>query len=168
MNEKLLNKRLRAGEKLVNTYREHYIVYWWQWLLSICLIVLPFFFMYPLFSYGGAGAAVFFMSVAAGLFIGLRAFFLFNNNVFIATDARILGNLRSGLFHKSVTEADFDDVAEISYNKKGLFATIFDYGDISIRTKDQGPEYRIRRIKRPDRIREELQYQLKRKREQNA
>ena len=158
MNDKLLNKNLRSGEKLVETYKEYFIFYWWQWILSIVLIILPFFFLYPLFSYRIWGILAFLLLITAGIVIGIRAFFLYNNNIFIVTDKRILGCNQQGIFHKSVKETDFDNIAEISYNKKGLFATMFDYGDIKIKTKNEGINYRIRRVKHPDKVRENLHY----------
>ncbi|MBU0732160.1 PH domain-containing protein [Patescibacteria group bacterium] len=158
MSEKLLNKNLRAGEKLIETYKEYFIVYWWHGVLSIVLILLPFFFLYPLFSYRLWGILAFMLFLTLGIIIGIRAFFLYNNNIFIVTDKRILGCIQQGLFHKAVKETDFDNIAEISYNKKGLFATIFNYGDIKIQTKNEGINYRIRRVKNPDKVREEIHH----------
>lgn len=168
MSEKLLNKNLRPGETLSASYREHLIVYWWHMCLSILLIVIPFFFLYPLFSYRFWGIMAFILLIAAGLFIGIRAWYLYNNNVFIITDKRILGISQQGIFHKGLKEAGFDNIAEISYNKNGLVATIFNYGDVKIQTNIEGISYCIRRVKRPDQVRDELQNQLKLCRNQNG
>ena len=156
MFQKLLTKNLLPQEKLIDIIREYYIVYWWQAVLSIVLILLPFFLLYLLFSYRFWGILLFFILLFSGIFIGIRALYLYYLNAIIITDTRIINYCQKGLFHRAVDVIDFDNINDISYNKKGLFATIFNFGNIIIHTNNEKNIVEIKRIKLPDEIREKI------------
>jgi len=77
--------------------------------------------------------ALLILAVTAGLQIGYRVF-LWRKSLLILTDQRILDVNRSALFEETVLELLYRDALEVTYNRTGFFAILFDFGDLTIRT----------------------------------
>lgn len=170
MFESIITKNLKSDESEVDLLREHWLIYWWQYLIALILILMPFFFLYVLFSYQIRGILVFIALLSLGIFIGFRAIYVYSLNAVLVTNQRIINYNRKGLFNLKVQETTFDNITDISYNKKGIFATILKYGDIDIRIDNKDQTLCLNRIKNPDKIREKLanyqkNYSLKNKSE---
>lgn len=170
MFESIITKNLKSDESQVDLLREHWLIYWWQYLIALILILLPFFFLYVLFSYQAWGILVFTISIILGILVGFRAIYIYSLNAVLITNQRIINFNRKGLFNLKVQETAFDNIIDISYNKKGIFATILKYGDIDILTDNENQKFCLNRIKNPDKIREKLasyqkNYSLKNKSE---
>jgi hypothetical protein len=55
----------------------------------------------------------------------------------IITDQRVVENEQRGFFSKTVTELLYRDILEISYSKEGMSSSLYNYGDIKIRTASE-------------------------------
>ena len=73
-------------------------------LLSAILISLPFFIFYPLAGYGFWGVTALLVSLAAGVALAVRAFWLWDSNVFIATNRRLIEVKQTNPWSRLVTE----------------------------------------------------------------
>lgn len=141
---------LRQNEKLIKTVRRHKMFIaplFFSWPLFIVgLLFVRYFLEFNFFGYWGWMLAI--VSLVVILII-LRKLYIWKNNALIITSQRVIENKQGGFFSKKVTELLYNDIMEISYNKEGLAASLYDYGDLKIRTASEN-EMVIKEIAKPD------------------
>lgn len=126
---------LRQNENLVKIMRKH------------MMFLLPAFFTWPLiivalvlvrylarFDFFGYWPLVLALAVLLILLIILYRLFIWRMDALIITDQRVVENEQRGFFSKTVTELLYRDILEISYTKEGISASLYNFGDIKIRT----------------------------------
>jgi len=145
--EKALN--LKQGESVLYIARQFPISYIGAIALTFALIVGPFFFLFPLFSYGLAGVVVFFAVIAAGIAYGARKMVVWYYNVLAVTGRRVIDIEQKGLFNRTVSIALYEDIEDCSYRIKGVLATIFKYGTVLIETRGAGANLEARQVRHP-------------------
>jgi hypothetical protein len=145
--EKFFKKiNLRSDEEVIIVLHHHPIGYLKQIIITIFIILLSFFLMYPLFNYfEQIGVALFAALLLTGLIYGSREFFIWYNNVFIITNQRIIDNDQRGFFERIVSEVPYEKIADISYSVKGFWQTILKLGTIKI--KAEGVDLILKNIK---------------------
>jgi hypothetical protein len=112
--------------------------------------LLPVFFTWPLiiialiliryltaFDFFGYWSLVLFFAILVVLLVILYKLFIWRRDALIITDQRFVENEQRGFFSKTVTELLYHDILEISYTKEGLSASIYNFGDIKIRTASE-------------------------------
>ncbi|MBD3251369.1 hypothetical protein GF380_02855 [Candidatus Uhrbacteria bacterium] len=99
---------------------------------AFLLIVLPFFFLFPLFDTGPSGVVVFLVLVFVGLIVAYRTFRLWDGDVLILSNQRIIKVNQTGVFSRTVNEVAAEDIKEASWEKKGMISHLFNYGSVSI------------------------------------
>ncbi|MFH0818707.1 MAG: PH domain-containing protein [Patescibacteria group bacterium] len=128
------NRKLKADEEIIAVIKQYPLTQFWSYLFSLGLVVLAFFLLYPLLQWGLKGMAVLIVLAGGGVLLTVRKFLVWSLNVFLITSRRIIDFNQLGLFYCAVTEVNFENVQDISYNKKGICPTIFNYGDIVVKT----------------------------------
>ncbi|MBU1075275.1 PH domain-containing protein, partial [Patescibacteria group bacterium] len=73
-------------------------------------------------------------------------------NAFMITNKRIIDFDQKGLFDKTVSVATYDKIQDISFKKKGVFSTVFNYGTIVIQTAGTNANLEIRSVFEPEKI----------------
>lgn len=129
---------LRQNENLVKIVRKH------------VMFLLPVFFTWPLivvalilvrylahFNFFGYWPPILAFAVLLVLLIVMYGFFIWRMDALIITDQRVVENEQRGFFSKTVTELLYRDILEISYSKEGMNASLYNYGDIKIRTASE-------------------------------
>lgn len=114
------------------------------------IFLLPVFFTWPLlvvvlilvrylahFDFFGYWPLVLAFAVLLVLLSVLYRFFIWRRDALIITDQRVVENEQRGFFSKTVTELLYRDILEISYSKEGMNASLYNYGDIKIRTASE-------------------------------
>lgn len=121
---------------------------------AFLLIVLPFFFLFPLFSLGWLGVLMFSASVLSGLGIAARALLIWDADVFIVTNLRVVDVDQSGLFARKVTEAPLATVQDCSWQRKGVLETVFRMGSVRVQTAGTAADLEAVRIPAPESVHE--------------
>lgn len=146
--------QLKDTEDVKLVVRRHAVTLAPGLLASLLLIVFPFFFLFPLFSWGVPGVAVFIVAVLAGVIAAVRAIALWNADVLIITTLRIVQVDQRGLFSRFVTEVPLASVQDVSWICKGVVNTMLKAGTLSIQTAGTSPNVASRRIGHPERVHE--------------
>lgn len=126
--------RLRENEEVLAVLRNHGMTRLPRFLLAFVFVAAPFFFMLPLFRQGTYGVAAFCASFALGLYLAVREWFLWRRNAFIVTDMRVIDMDQRGWFSRTVSEADYDRVEDVSFAVHGILGAIFGYGSLLVQT----------------------------------
>ncbi|MBU1146266.1 PH domain-containing protein [Patescibacteria group bacterium] len=153
MDEIIVKKvTLKAGEEIVAVVRNFGLTLWPKILVAAFLIIAPFFFLFPLFGRGYWGVALFFLPILLGVIFTIRTFVLWYYNAFIITNRRVVDIDQRGFFERVVSEADFSEIKDISHRRKGIWQTIFRYGNVRIQISDTDIGLEIRNVRAPEDI----------------
>jgi hypothetical protein len=143
---------LKSGEEIITVVRHYGLTLWPKILVAAFLIVVPFFFLFPLFKWGPWGVGLFIFPILLGIVYAIRIFILWYYNAFIITNRRVIDVDQRGFFERIVSEADFSEVKDVSHRRKGVWQTIFRYGDIRIKISDTDIGLGIKNIRAPEEI----------------
>jgi uncharacterized membrane protein YdbT with pleckstrin-like domain len=86
---------------------------------------------------------------------GLYYFILWFYDVYIITNKRVVLVNQKSLFSREFVETDIEKIQDVTYSIKGIFATIFKYGTVQIRTST-GLNLELTDLSDPDEIQEML------------
>lgn len=127
-------KNLRDGEQIIEVIRKHWITNLFKYIIITLLILVPFFFMVPLFSLGLFGQIIFALLLAIGVFWLLKVISLNYFNCLCITTQRVIDFSQKENFERRVKEIDFVDIIEVSHKVKGL-QNLNKTGTVFIKTK---------------------------------
>ncbi len=73
-------------------------------------------------------------------------------NIYIVTDDRIVDIDFFYLLYKQFSEADLTKIQDISYTSGGIFATVFNYGNVAIQTAGEMPNLEFISVPSPEKV----------------
>ena len=126
--------QLKEGEQVKSIARRHVATLVPTLFLALLLIVVPFFLLFPLFSWGIPGVVLFFVAVLIGIVVAVRLLILWDADVLIVTTLRVIDVDQSGLLTRTVSEAAMSAIQDVTWSRKGLIETVFRMGSINIQT----------------------------------
>ncbi|HBB37882.1 MAG: hypothetical protein UV82_C0010G0027 [Candidatus Magasanikbacteria bacterium GW2011_GWD2_43_18] len=77
-------------------------------------------------------------------------------DIWIVTNDRIIDIEQHNLFSRSITELDLFRIQDVTVEMHGLFATVFNYGDVSVKTASSNSHIVFYAVGYPNKIREDL------------
>ena len=125
---------MKEGESVLRTVRHYRLTYLPKGLLAFLLIAAPFFFLVPLVSLRTWGLITFAATVFVGLLFAARLLFEWYWNAFVITTRRVIDIDQRGFFHRTVSEAPYEKVQDVSFSISGILGTLLRYGTIVIQT----------------------------------
>jgi len=129
-----LSTQLQPGERLLTTARRHPILLSPAITLGVILILGDFFLLAWWFRYGIYGASGFGLVIATAIVIIGRAAYVWRMNVFAVTSRRVIDIDQHGFFERNVSEAAHEKIQDVRYSIKGLWATLFQFGTVTVQT----------------------------------
>ena len=145
---------LGAGEKPISVIRHYGLIFCPQILAIFLLLALSFFFLFPLFSWGYWGEALFFFFILLDVVYALKTFIIWYYNAFVVTNRRVVDIDQRGFFERIVSEAPYEKIQDVSYRRKGIWQTIFRYGDVRIQMVDASAGLEMRNVRGPEKVQE--------------
>jgi len=126
---------LRPGEKILETVTRHWSRMQDSIVLSLAsLVIFAALRYYAHFTFFGYAWQVFAVILVGSIALIATKAFIWRHNVLIVTNQRVIRHDQLGLFNKLVTELLYQDIADISFRKKGMSAMMGGYGTVIIRT----------------------------------
>jgi hypothetical protein len=77
-------------------------------------------------------------------------------NIYIVTNERVVDIDFYYLLNKHFSEAELNKIQDISYSTKGIFAALFNYGDVQIETAGEAPNLLFEKIPYPEHVLETI------------
>ncbi|MFH1286243.1 MAG: PH domain-containing protein [Candidatus Magasanikbacteria bacterium] len=99
------------------------------------------------------GASVYFLSVYLFFYGYFIDYYL---DLWIVTNDRIVDMEQHGLFRRTSTELDLFRIQDVSAHISGVFPTLFNYGDVTVKTASSNLDIVFRDVANPNGIRESL------------
>ena len=94
--------------------------------------------------------SIYMLSVWLFLFSAFLDYYL---DLWIVTNDRIMNIEQHGLFGRTVSELDLSKIQDVTSEIKGIFATIFNYGDVQVQTAGEQTHFVFEQIPNPHEIR---------------
>lgn len=146
------NFKLKPREAIIREVRRFPIIDGGKYLFATVLMMIPFFFLFPLLKWNGWGIAVGLIIFALGFAMFVRTLFMWYHNVFIVTTDRIVDIEQRGFFERVVSQSSLEKIQDVSLHTHGLLQTIFRYGDVNIKTAWGSVDLCVPAIFRPSRL----------------
>jgi len=156
----------KSYERIEYVLRRHPITFVPILLLFLVLLAVPaivYLMINALFPTLFGGPIIFPLSVmlASAYCLGICLFFYsqfvdFYLDVWIVTNDRIVDIEQFGLFSRTISELDLFHIQDVTTDVHGFFATIFRYGNVSVKTASSNVDIVFRNVPNPNKIREHL------------
>lgn len=148
--------QLKEQERIITTVRRYGLTYFWHGCLVAVLIGSAFFFMFWLFAHDWWGQTLFGLDLGVGFLLLLRTMFLWQKNQLLVTTHRVIDVDQRGFFDKTVSEIPYDQIEDVFGKIKGVFGTIFRYGEINIQTGAGKVQICLQKIKQPVALQQQI------------
>ncbi|MFA5133824.1 MAG: PH domain-containing protein [Patescibacteria group bacterium] len=145
---------LKPDEKILMIVRQTPIAFATSFLIGLILFLLPFFLLFPLFSWGRWGVAGFCALLLGAFFFSLYQFVMWYFNCGIITNMRVIDVDQKGLTERVVSEVPYFKIDDVSYNIKGVKQTMFRYGNVVVAIKGYRSSVTLRNVGNPAVIQE--------------
>ncbi|OGH78624.1 MAG: hypothetical protein A2469_02605 [Candidatus Magasanikbacteria bacterium RIFOXYC2_FULL_40_16] len=156
----------KSYEKVKYVLRRHPFTFVPYILIFIAALVVPALVylmiknIYPglfsneaLYTAGVLSASIYYLSV---LLLGYGNFIDFYLDVWIVTNDRIVDIEQFGLFSRTISELDLFRIQDVTTDTHGFFATIFKYGNVTVKTASTNLSLVFRNVPDPNEIRRDL------------
>ncbi len=155
--------RLEQGEKLLAERRRHWFIFFTEIAGIVIVALVPF---VAIASLGLVGIAITHVAIwklwlffAAAWWLMLWVLFwmiwtAYYLDVWYVTDRRLIDVEQHWLFSRQVSELRLDKIQDITVEVHGLFAHLFQFGDIHVQTAGQSREIKIKSIPNPHQLKE--------------
>lgn len=142
-------------EKIILLLRSHPITNLGWILLALIMIAAPsfmsFFSFFELLPVEFQIVIVMIWYLITGAFI-LERFLIWFFHVNIVTDERILDVDFVSLFFRDMTDANIDQIQDVTVEVGGAIRTLFDFGDVIIQTAAEIPKIKFEAVPKPDAV----------------
>lgn len=145
--------QLKDTENVTCIVRRHPATLAPSLVLGAALIIMPFFFLFPLFRIGIIGVLIFLAAVLIGVVLAGRAVIIWDSDVLIVTSLRIVDVDQRGMFARFVTEIPVTAIRDAAWRRRGIADTLFGMGTLTIQGQSAEP-LEVRRVGHPERLHE--------------
>jgi len=156
----------KTYEKVEYLLRRHPITFLSKFFLFLILLSIPiivYFLFITLFADLLASEIIFALAVllASVYYLSIILFFytqfvVFYLDIWIVTNDRIIDVYQHGLFSRTISEFDLYRIQDVTVEIKGLFASLFNYGIVNIKTASGNANITFYNIPNPNEVRETL------------
>lgn len=149
--------QLGAEEQIEAIVRKHTMTLVPRLLLAGLLIIVPFFFLFSLLRGGVFGILVFVILIAVGLFLALRTMHIWDADVLLVTNKRVIDVDQHGLWARVVAEVPLTHIQDVRWERAGFMETLFRMGTVRLLTSAATTQIVVPRIAHPERLQKLLQ-----------
>jgi membrane protein YdbS with pleckstrin-like domain len=97
--------------------------------------------------------SIYLLSVAIFFYSSFVIFYL---DMLVITNDRLLDIEQKNLFARSISEADLYQIQDVSSEVVGVFASLFNYGNLTIQTAGAVLKFSVSNVHDPDGLRQEI------------
>lgn len=155
MKEELEFDNQREDEEIVLLRRRHPWVLWKSGLFILILVIV----VIAAFLFWGASLKSSIALIAALLIGGYHIivrWFVYTNDIYILTNQRIINIDQSGFFARRVSEAELENIQNVTYEIKGPIRSFLNFGGIQIQTAGSAPGLLLKNVENPHFVQEKI------------
>jgi hypothetical protein len=144
----------KEGEAVIEVYHKHWISFVRPVLIFLPFLVVSMIILYYQSVLGTAILTFGFAVLLVGLSYLFYHFLIWRWDVYILTSKRVINFDQRTLFHRVVSEAELVNIQDTTYEIKGIWQTIFNYGQVNILTASSGDNICFQDVATPQRVQE--------------
>ena len=148
-------QNLRAGEEPILLLRQHWASFLWPVGRTVLFIGLTLPFLAGIFSYSWLTIAVIIWWAVSAVWL-IISWFTWYFNLTLVTSQRIIDIEQRGLFLRRVREAPHEWITEVTFEIKGLLATLFGYGNVYVNLGGEKKPICIEAVATPEIVNDKL------------
>lgn len=149
--------QLQHGEEPLLVARRHRVYLFLQLGRDILFGLLPVIVLALIINWttgfdGAAGNVLIGLIVLWLLFWAIRGYFTwykYQNDLWVVTNQRLIDSMKANWFNHKLASADLVNVEDMSVERRGMFATMFRYGDLICQTAGARPNFVLSGIPNP-------------------
>ena len=146
----------RTNEEVILFTKQHPLVLLHSFLIVALIWLVPL--VVYLFTNSSLVLSwVYIVAILAGAVKGILAWYAWNNSVLLLTNERVVVLQQKSVLHREFSECNLLTIQQVSHEVKGLFGTMFGYGNLSISTGGSQTPFLIPNIPDPYEIQQEIQ-----------
>jgi hypothetical protein len=151
---------LQPGEELLRLVRRHPIFIILQLILVSAMTLLAVLLLWWLAARSPDLVSLYCVllggMVALGLVVGSLALYRYMNDLWLITNQRLIDSLRTSPFNHQVSSTSLRHVQNTSIVKRGILATLFNFGDIVCQTASADGSFELRDVPQPTEVLNEI------------
>lgn len=147
-----LSKMLREGEVVIQVVRRSPYAMIGRLIIILVFLCAPFFFLVPLFHLATWGVWLFVGLIVFGCGFALRTGLLYVFNALVITTERVLDLDQRGVFQRTVSDASYARIQDVSFSVKGIWQTLFHYGTLTIETAGSSTHIVVPGVHHPEAV----------------
>lgn len=151
---------LQGGEYVILRARRHPLFVWSK-LVGFALVALvpAAVLLIVVASTAGLGGVPGWITIAVSVLwvVGwaIRAYFTwyrYENDVWVVTNQRLIDSNTNHWFHHAMSSADLVNVEDLSIERSGVFATMFNFGSVRCQTSGTQPNFVLSGVPEPSKL----------------
>ncbi|MEO6043815.1 MAG: PH domain-containing protein [Tepidiformaceae bacterium] len=158
--EQKLPFELQGDERVVLFCRRHWLYFYTKLASVVLSLLLPTIVLIGLVHFtaglgGTVGKVALIIAAAWVVFWAIRGYFTwyrYQNDVWVVTNQRIIDSTKYNWIKQRMASADLVDVEDINVVREGLFATMFNYGDLRVQTAGEVANFVLAGIPAPSKV----------------
>lgn len=147
--------KLATDEQILRKYRQTKVILVGYFLLCLVLAYLPITFLTKYDLKETFGKIPEFWIFLTGFYF-INRVLLWKINYTLVTNQRLIIVQYHNLLHKHVTDLAKDKIVNISYEKKGLFSALFNYGNVVILQQSLPIPVILKHLPEPAKVKDEI------------
>ena len=150
------NLALRVDETVVDIIRPSAARHFTKIALGFCMVTINAFFTFWLWQQGIEGKIFYSIVWVLGIYLILYGALFHRSNFLVVTTERVFDIHRESFFDETISALSFIDISDVVVEQKGVFASLFNYGILTLHPRDGKYRFEIDKIPEPARVRDLL------------
>ncbi len=144
----------REDEEIKAVWQQH------PWVLSkaaLLIVVIIFVGSIPAATFSPSwGFELILLGIGIAGLYGILAYYLWLNTVYILTNERIFAIFQRRLFYRTNNEVPLSNIQNVSHIKKGIWQTVFDFGEVEIETSGAKTAMILKNVANPYQVQQKI------------
>lgn len=147
-------------EEIIFTLRKHWFDLFSP-LLKAFVLFLGFLIIFTWVGSDAIFSSFLLLMIFLAIFIFITTYALYEwilwyLDIYILTNQRIIDVEQKTLFSRQVAEASLEKIQDVTYKIEGVFATLFNYGTVSVQTAGAEDFIHLDKIAKPDKVQKKI------------
>lgn len=147
---------LQSGEEVISLVRRHPIYMVLHTIAAIVIAILVFLLAGWLKDVLPALDVLWniirIVAVAAAVLYFVTIFYRYQNDIWLITNQRLVDSTKPTPFNHSVSSASLNNIQDIGIEKKGILATMFDFGNVNCQTASAAGAFVLKGVPKPTEV----------------
>jgi hypothetical protein len=162
--------KLEPNEYIIIIARRHWFKPTLETVLTFFSLLIPIFFTSIIFSFfkdatviGNAGILSIIIIISWLYVVWNISFIIWTNHfldVLIITNLHVIDIEQVGLWHREISTLQIQKIQDVSSKTEGIVASILHYGDLEIQTAGSLANFIVKKIQKPDILRQKINQQI--------